>query len=92
MAYEVEFIRIPRDDESSEKLYRLEEKRNELIKRCAEEWLKIVGLTKQDFWTKALPTALFDLLESFDLNASKAACEFFLKFHAERGTFEDKKR
>ena len=69
---------ISRSDET-EKLYRLEEKRNVAIKDCATEWAKINAVPQEEFWTQSLPQALFDLLQSFDSKAAEMAALAYLK-------------
>lgn len=86
--------RIVRDS-GSRRLYRLEERRNEMVKQCAQEWLKVAptqfpyleqliknaGSDQEKLWRIAMPQALFDLLDAFDLEAAKVAAEAFLKQH-----------
>jgi len=78
--YQVRFVRIERTSQT-EKLYKLEAERDRLIKECAEQWARQVGVPKEDFYTVSLPTQLWDLLESWDKEAARAACEFWLKFN-----------
>lgn len=64
----------------AEKLYSLENDRNESIKKCAEEWLNVQNLSKYDFWKVAIPQALFDVLESFDTRAAYLAAKSFIEY------------
>lgn len=73
-------IRIELTSET-EKLYKLENERNGLIRTAAHEWSTLMGVDKSEFWTRALPQQLFDLLESFDHEASKVAAEAYLEFY-----------
>jgi hypothetical protein len=72
-------------DERSEKLYRLESKRNDALRACAEElqvvWPKVWGQTLDSLWDDAMPQAIFDLLESFDNSAVYAAVQAWLATH-----------
>lgn len=72
------YMRIGRYAET-EKLYRLEEQEHKLVKACAEEAAKFHQYDlPNEFWTHALPQALYDLLESFDHKASIVAARTFL--------------
>lgn len=64
---------------SAKKLYRLEEKRNELMSDCAREWAKANGVPESEFWTRSLPQAMFDLLNSYQVEPVILACEAILK-------------
>ena len=73
--YIASFSRIGRMKET-ERLYVLEEQRNQKIIECAEEWQKLqknVNKIETDFWTRAIPQAIFDLLTSWDKKAVKEA-------------------
>lgn len=77
----VKKMRIP-ETEETEKLYQCEKRRNDLIKQCAREWMKVTGTPKEEFWTVAVPTALHDVLDSFETSSSRIAAETFLKINA----------
>jgi ribosomal 50S subunit-associated protein YjgA (DUF615 family) len=64
----------------TEKLYRLEEERERIIKECATEWARLSGVDQKDFWTISLPTTLFDLLNSYGRNISTTAAKRYLEF------------
>ena len=64
--------------EENEKLYELEEKRYQILKQCAEEWMRLNNIPKEDYYNVGLPTAIYDLLNSVDSRASKVACKQFL--------------
>ena len=81
--YKALFLRIGRSEES-DRLYALEEERNTIIKKCAEEWSKLTDTPKEDYWTVAIPTALLDLLESFGVDEARAACKTFLELHGDK--------
>lgn len=85
------FVRIP-SVKDTRRLYRLEERRNEMIKQCATEWIKVVSdqfphlarliseATEEDRLFKiALPQQLYEVLDGFDEQAATLAAEFFLK-------------
>ena len=74
---------IPQTPET-EKLYSLEDQRNALIEACATEWASIMGVPLAEFWTRAVPAQLFNILESYDRRASKVAAEAYLEFHRQR--------
>ncbi len=66
-------------------LYAAEEARNECIERCAHEWLRVTGFdpsSKSVYWSRGLPQALFDALDSHDNSAAEAAAMALLE---ERG-------
>lgn len=66
----------------SANLYKLEERRNDVINSCAKEWGKLRGLDPDDrdaYWTTIMPQALFDVLEGFTAATSVIAAEAFLK-------------
>ena len=65
----------------TERLYRLEEKRNVTIKEATEELQKVLGFT--DFWREALPEALLSILENYDRKASYLAAKVYLEKHPE---------
>lgn len=61
----------------AEKLYKLESERNQIIKLCAKEHGKILGLS--NFYKQQLPEQLASILESFDQNASILAATSYLE-------------
>jgi len=67
------------------RLYDLEQKRNELITRCAKEWSRIVKVDEKDFWSIAVPTAIYDILGGWDSQASIRASIEFLKSKSREG-------
>jgi polysaccharide pyruvyl transferase WcaK-like protein len=85
-------MRIARD-QNSRRLYRLEERRNDVIKQCAIEWIKVASEQfpyieqmiercpddLQKLYKVAMPQQLLDILDSYDLQAAKLAAESFLK-------------
>lgn len=80
-------IRIERGS-ATERLYKLEERRAELMKDIAREWLKVCrpDLAKndaQDFelWTRAIPQTLLDTLEAYSIDTARAAAVAFLDAH-----------
>ena len=56
-----------------------ESRRNEIIRKCCEEWANLFNIPKEYFWKVALPQGLYDLLESWDSNASTLACIAYLE-------------
>lgn len=86
--------RIVRDADSR-RLYRLEERRNEVIKQCAVEWIKVASDQSiylerliaeaaddnERLYKIALPQQLMDILDAFDLKAACLAAEGFLKLN-----------
>jgi hypothetical protein len=68
---------------ATEKLYRLEEKRSEIIKLCVEEYMKVTTSDSDPmaFWAIGMPQGLFDVLEAFDTEAAKLAAQSFLEMH-----------
>jgi hypothetical protein len=65
--------------DAAKELYRLEEKRSEAIQACAHEWAKLMDVSSDDLWSKSMPQALFDTLETFDTSCAIIAAEAFLK-------------
>lgn len=71
----------------TEKLYRIEDKRNDLITESAEELKELYAHSNlenhrhmyQDIWKEAIPEQLRNVLESFDTNASILAAVSFLE-------------
>jgi hypothetical protein len=61
------------------KLYSLEHQRNEIIRACAQEWMRVCKMDKAFFWKVGISTALYDLLGGYDHNASLAAAKAFLE-------------
>jgi len=63
------------------KLYQLESSRSVAIQACAEEWAKVMRLDpdKDVFWNRAVPQALFDVLEAYSPQCSIIAAEASLK-------------
>lgn len=81
--YKVTKVKIHKIKET-EKLYALEDRRNELIKKCAEEWSNLMEDAtdiKPLFFQEALPTAFYDMMEDYDTDAGIAACVAFLREH-----------
>ena len=78
--YEVMNIRI--GSREAEGLYALEKRRNDIIDKCANEWIDVVEeLTgeRHDFFHVALPTALYDLFDNYDSNSGIATSKAFLE-------------
>ncbi len=72
---------VPRNAKTK-KLYDLEDMRNELIKGCANEYKKVVqGGEEIDTTHEGIPSQLLNILESFDVEQSRAAAKAFLKAH-----------
>jgi hypothetical protein len=65
-------------DIDTRKLYKLEQERNDKIKECINEWLKIMKYDEKKFWTIGLPSELYSLLGSWDTEASIEAAKQFL--------------
>ena len=79
--YEIpRLIKISLSSES-EKLYDLEDKRNDIIEECAKEQGKILGFNDKQFWTHSLPYQLLALLESWDREASYRASKAYIEFY-----------
>jgi hypothetical protein len=79
-------IFIGRGDDT-QKLYGLEEKRKVLIQKCAEELQKLdIHENMADFWNCAMPQALYDVLEGYSPNLTRAVCTAWLEDHPEQTT------
>jgi hypothetical protein len=68
-----------RDRPKSKEFLTLERLRLEMLKASAREWLNLVDLSQERFWTTALPQALYDTLVSFELGAARVAAQAFLE-------------
>ena len=84
--YEVLKIYIDRSTDGAEALYKSEAQRDAIIQQCARRWAEFVTnahighkVTEKDFWTISLPTALYDLLNSFDRRASYTAAKLMVQ-------------
>jgi|SRR5215831_3691902 len=64
---------------AARKLYALEERRAEIIKKCAEQWSRVCEVPESEFWTRAIPQALHDMLEAYGTETGIIACESFLE-------------
>lgn len=69
------------DGGEGKKLYELERKRNELLAECAKQWAKIADVDKKKYWTRSVPQALHDTLESYQTECGIIAAEAFLERH-----------
>lgn len=84
-----------RDRPKSKEFVTLERLRLEMVKASAREWMNLVDLSEEQFWTTALPQALYDTLISFELGAARVAAQAFLEDNpetAESGTEGDQER
>lgn len=63
----------------TDRLYELEDKRNDLIQKCAKEWAKIMDIPPKEYWNTAVPQALHDTLSSFAPKYSIAAVIGYLE-------------
>lgn len=91
--YEVFRIYVDRSADSVG-LYHFEGQRNDVIKKCAIAWANLINKSEMkfpiqfstdpathEFWSKVMPTVLYDLLDSFDRRASYTACKAFIEQH-----------
>jgi len=69
------------DGAAGEKLYDLERKRNEIIHACAKQWAKIAKVSDKEHWTRCIPQALHDTLESYQTECGIIAAEAYLRRH-----------
>lgn len=60
------------------KLYAEEKAAALAIEHAAEQIARILKLPRAEFWTDALPTELFNILESWDHDASETAASIYL--------------
>lgn len=68
-------------NKASEKLYALEGLRDKVIDDCVVEYQKL--FPEIDIVLEARPSQLLNILESFDISASRAAAKAFLERHPE---------
>jgi len=66
-------------DGEAKKLYKLEEKRNEYIHLCANEWAVLTDTADNALWFVSIPQVLHDTLDSFQVESAIVAAEAFLK-------------
>lgn len=64
---------------ASAKLYQLEESRGKIIGQCAVEWSKFFDVDKSEYWSRAIPQALFDTLDGHSTSAGMIAAEAYLE-------------
>lgn len=65
----------------TERLYELEDQRNEIIKKAAAEWSRVTGIGDAEgvgLYRAAVPQQLFDTLEGFDSVSSMMAAMSWL--------------
>ncbi len=79
-------IMVGRNDVTN-KLYRLESKRDKAIELAAKELAVILGHTPQEFWSKTMPEELLNILNSFSASYSIAACKAYLQQHSQAVEF-----
>ena len=77
-AIEPTHTKIPHNSRTK-RLYSLENQLHEVLKGCALEWLKVNGMPEKEMWSRAVPQAMFDLMDSFDSDCSEAACKAYLR-------------
>lgn len=65
--------------DGAKKLYKLEEKRAELIREIAKEWSKVCEVPEHEFWTRAIPQAVYDTLGAYGHETSLLAAEAHLE-------------
>ena len=66
----------------TKRLYELEAKRTDAIRKCAWEWALLNQLDPSDqaiYWRRAIPQALFDTLNSYSTATGVIAAEAFLE-------------
>lgn len=68
---------MPHIGGAAERLYAIEERRNEAIQQSAGELMKVLSL--RSLWTEALPEALASILDNTDSHASDAAAIAYLR-------------
>lgn len=66
-------------DESTEKLYRLEDKRDAAFKAAALELGRLLGHNPGNYYTHTLPEALLAILEGHEPEAARIAAQAFLQ-------------
>lgn len=66
------------DNALTRKFLALEEKRDKIIRKCAEEWSKLFRIPESKLWSTAIPQALFDTLNSWGKQYSTAAAKAYL--------------
>lgn len=64
---------------SATQLYNLERRRSAAIRACANEWARVIGVDKAEFWTRSIPQSLYETLEQYEIGAAVIAAEAFLE-------------
>jgi len=62
----------------TKKLYSLETSITKAIRIATQELSEVLAIPKEKYWTVALPTELYSVLDSYDRFAVKAAVEAWL--------------
>ncbi len=73
------------------KLYTLEDKRSNAVRKAAKELAKVLEHEEKDFYSKTYPQALFDILTNYEKGAAIAAAKSFLEIYNFKitGEFKD---
>ncbi len=82
--FEVKSLFIAKNEETA-KLYELEEQLHSVMSKTIHEWMKISGIDKKEYWTVGLPTALYDLMNSWEGRAGTEASISYLHNKRFRG-------
>lgn len=71
-------IMIGRSRET-ESLYTAERRRNDAVQAAAKKLAAVLGHAPGEYWTRTIPQALFDTLESFQREAAYLAAREFVR-------------
>jgi hypothetical protein len=70
-----------RERPGSPELLTLARLRQEMVKAWAREWINVMDLPGERFYSTALPQALYETLSGFDTGAARTAAQAFLEDH-----------
>lgn len=66
---------------TTEELYKLESRATEAICAAAEELSRLAQIPEADYYRRALPRALWTMLDAFDARAGVAAAIGYIRHH-----------
>lgn len=86
-------VRVGRT-KATENLYNREHDRSEAIRRAAVELAWVLDIPESEFWTRTMPQALFDTLESYEIGAGYVAAKAYVDWvriqHPDVADLEDR--
>lgn len=65
----------------TERLYRLEEQRRDLMRQVAEEYARLLGYPEAEFYTRTIPEVLMGVLDQYAPSTSVPAAKRYLEIY-----------